>query len=123
MAKQLHAVLTSLCKDEALALVKNSNKGPGQGLDVWRRLCHEYEPNTAQSNQRLLKKFVSPNQVDAPGLRRALGVWDQSVKEYKDRTGKVFDDDYVFGSAGDVSRRSPKPTGMAGQQDHVFVCV
>ena len=33
---QLHVALVSLCKGEALTVVKNSRKG--QGLDEWRRL-------------------------------------------------------------------------------------
>ena len=50
---QLHVALVSLCSDEALVIVRNSEKA--MGLDAWRRLWREYDPNNAVSNFRLLR--------------------------------------------------------------------
>ena len=70
---QLQVALVSLCRDEALTIVRNSAKG--HGLDAWRRMCKEYEPTTDQANLRLLKRVLQPAQQSIDGLRTAMETW------------------------------------------------
>ena len=75
---QLHVALVSLCRDEALTVVKNS--GRHAGLNAWRRLNAEYEPNNPQANLRLLKRILQPAGCAIPPRgppcrHRVLGTW------------------------------------------------
>ena len=81
---QLQVALVSLCRDEALTIVRNSNKG--FGLDAWRRLCREYEPTTDQANLRLLKRVLQPPQQSIDNLRMAIETWEREYREYHERT-------------------------------------
>ena len=74
---QLHVALVSLCRDEALTVVKNSGKR--QGLNAWRRLNSEYEPNNPQANLRLLKRILQPAgaPVSLDALRQAIESWER----------------------------------------------
>jgi hypothetical protein len=87
---QLQVALVSLCRDEALTVVRNSAKG--QGLDAWRRLCREYEPTTDQANLRLLKKVLQPRQQTIDTLRSSMETWEREYREYHDRTGDELSD-------------------------------
>ena len=75
---QLQVALVSLCKDEALTVIKNSEKN--QGLDAWRRLNREYEPNNPQANLRLLKKVLQPAQQSIDTLRAAIETWEKELR-------------------------------------------
>eukprot|EP00971_Amphidinium_carterae_P316162 6284464-Amphidinium_carterae.1 len=66
----VHVALVSLCRDEALLIIRNSAKG--SGVDAWRRLTREYEPNMKQSNLRLLKKALQPDRVKLDQLRATM---------------------------------------------------
>ena len=50
--RQLHVALVSLTKGEAPSMMRNAVSG--SGVDGWRKLAREYEPNTAQSNTDFL---------------------------------------------------------------------
>lgn len=81
---QLHVALVSLCRDEALTVVKNSEKS--QGCDAWRRLHRAYEPNNPQANLRLLRKIIQPAQSSLEHLRQAVETWEASYRTYRERT-------------------------------------
>ncbi len=87
---QLQVALVSLCRDEALTVVRNSERG--QGLDAWRRLNREYEPNNPQANLRLLKKVLQPAQQSIDTLRASIETWEREYKMYSDRSGEVLSD-------------------------------
>ena len=42
---------------EQMSILKNAARG--NGLDVWRRFCHRYEPVNPQSNATMLKKLLA----------------------------------------------------------------
>ena len=81
LARQLHVSLTALCRDDALSLVKNSEKGPAMGLDAWRRLCKEFDPVNATSNRKLLRRLTHPPQASLDTLRRFLEEWEADLRE------------------------------------------
>ena len=87
---QLQVALVSLCRDEALTIVRNSAKG--HGLDAWRRMCKEYEPTTDQANLRLLKRVLQPAQQSIDGLRTAMETWERASREYQTRTSETLSD-------------------------------
>ena len=87
---QLQVALVSLCRDEALTVVRNSERG--QGLDAWRRLNREYEPSNPQANLRLLKKALQPAQQSIDTLRASIETWEREYKMYCDRSGEAFSD-------------------------------
>jgi hypothetical protein len=87
---QLHVALVSLCSDEALVIVRNSEKA--MGLDAWRRLWREYDPNNAVSNFRLLRSVISPKQVTIGEVRGAVEEWQRKYKEYSERTTETLPD-------------------------------
>ena len=87
---QLQVALVSLCRDEALTVVRNSERG--QGLDAWRRLNREYEPNNPQANLRLLKKVLQPAQQSIDTLRVSIETWEREYKMYSDRSGEAPSD-------------------------------
>ena len=87
---QLQVALVSLCRDEALLIIRNSAKG--SGLDAWRRLAREYEPNTEQSNLRLLKRVLQPRRVTLDQLRATMETWERELREYVERTGEQLSD-------------------------------
>ena len=87
---QLQVALVSLCRDEALTVVRNSERG--QGLDAWRRLNREYEPNNPQANLRLLKKVLQPAQQSIDTLRASIETWEREYRMYRDRSGEVLSD-------------------------------
>ena len=87
---QLQIALVSLCRDEALLIIRNSAKG--SGLDAWRRLAREYEPNTEQSNLRLLKRVLQPPRVGLDQLRATMETWERELREYVERTGEQLSD-------------------------------
>ena len=88
--KQLHVALVSLCKDEALTLVRKCFRT--SGLDAWRRLVKEYEPNTPQANLRLLRKILQSGQQTLTGLRPAIETWERDISRYQNRTGETLND-------------------------------
>eukprot|EP00971_Amphidinium_carterae_P052761 1038970-Amphidinium_carterae.1 len=88
--RQLHVALVSLCKDEALTVVRNSVQS--SGLDAWRRLVKEYEPNTPQANLRLLRKILQPPQQILSNLRPAIENWEKDLTKYRDRTQEDLSD-------------------------------
>ena len=77
---QLHVALVSLCRDEALTVVKNSEKS--QGCDAWRRLNRAYEPNNPQANLRLLRQIIQPSQTNLENLRQAVEAWEVAYRTY-----------------------------------------
>ena len=83
---QLQVALVSLCRDEALTVVKNSHKG--QGPDAWRRLNREYEPNNPQANRRLLLKILKPPQKPLDALRAGIETWEKDCKLYANRSSE-----------------------------------
>ena len=87
---QLQVALVSLCKDEALTIVRNSAKG--QGLDAWRRLCREYEPTNDAANLRLLRRILQPSQVGVDRLRSSMETWEREYRHYQERTGEDLSD-------------------------------
>ena len=67
--------LLSLCRDEALKVIRNSLKG--QGLDAWWRLSQEYEPSNEQSNLRHLnicaqRSKIGNTSTDSIAVGRAM---------------------------------------------------
>ena len=88
--QQLHVALVSLCRDEALTVVRNSSKG--QGLDSWRRLVKEYEPNTPQANLRMLKRVLQPTPQLLENLRSYMETWERETRIYQERTGERLSD-------------------------------
>lgn len=88
--RQLHVALVSLTKGEALSMMRNAVSG--SGVDGWRKLAREYEPNTAQSNYRLLGKILHPKSVDLKDLRSSLETWEKTYSEYVQRTGDQLTD-------------------------------
>ena len=88
--RQLHVALVSLTKGEALSMMRNAVSG--SGVDGWRKLSREYEPNTAQSNYRLLGKILHPKSVDLKDLRSSLETWEKTYSEYVQRTSDQLTD-------------------------------
>lgn len=68
------------------------NAVSGSGADGWRKLSREYEPNTAQSNYRLLGKILHPKSVELKDLRACLETWEKTYSEYVQRTGDQLTD-------------------------------
>ena len=87
---QLQVALVSLCRDEPLTIVRNSNKG--FGLDAWRRLCREYEPSTEQANFRILRRVLQPAQQSLDHLRMSIETWERETREYQDRSSEKLSD-------------------------------
>eukprot|EP00971_Amphidinium_carterae_P014303 282616-Amphidinium_carterae.1 len=87
---QLHVALVSLCRDDALTIIRNASKA--QGLDAWRKLHREFEPNNAQANLRLLKRVLHPSQQTLDNLRGALETWERELRVYRERTGESLSD-------------------------------
>ena len=69
--RQLHVCLTHLMDggSKAFEIVKNSQKH--LGLDAWRRLCRQYDPNNPAANMALLKKVLHPKPVSLDKLMGA----------------------------------------------------
>ena len=88
--RQLHVALVSLCRDEAMTIVRNGLKG--QGLDAWRKLTKEYDPVTPQANLRLLKRILQPSQQSLPNLRSYMESWEHDLRRYEARTGEQLPD-------------------------------
>ena len=90
----LHVALISLLRDEPLTVVRNSAEG--MGLDAWRRLCKEFDPETAPSNLQLLKKILQPKRHSSPeNLLTVIENWEQLIKLYESRSKDVVKDDYL----------------------------
>ena len=87
---QLHVALVNLTKDEPLDIVRNSAKH--MGLDAWRRLCREYNPNNPQSNMRLLKKILHTQTTELDKLKAAIETWESNYSMYKERTRESLTD-------------------------------
>ena len=90
LSARLHVALVSLCRDEALLIIRNSAKG--SGVDGWRRLVREYEPNAEQSNLRLLQRVLQPPRVTLDHLRATMETWECELREYVERTGEALSD-------------------------------
>ena len=88
---QLFVALVSLTEDDAKTIVKNSEKA--SGLDAWRRLWNEYDPNNPVANFRMLRKITHPPTcTELSVLRGAIESWETRYKEYKERTGETLGD-------------------------------
>ena len=89
--RQLHTALVSLTKGETLSILRNSLAQ--SGLDGWRRLSREYEPQTAQSNYHLLAKVLRPTKAkDLSSLRGAIETWERLYTQYQERTSDALSD-------------------------------
>lgn len=89
--RQLHTALVSLTKGETLSILRNSLAQ--SGLDGWRRLSREYEPQTAQSNYHLLAKVLRPAKAkDLSSLRGAIETWERLYTQYQERTSDALSD-------------------------------
>ena len=90
LTSQMHVALVSLCKDESLTVVKNSCTG--MGLDGWRRLNKEYEPNNPATNLGLLRKLIQPKLQPFDNSRTALETWEYDLLVYEQRSGDNLSD-------------------------------
>eukprot|EP00435_Cladocopium_sp_Y103_P028751 s1055_g7.t1 len=89
--RQLHVALVSLTKGETLSILRNSVAQ--SGLDGWRRLSREYEPQTAQSNYHLLAKVLRPARTkELSSLRGAIETWERLYTQYQERTSDSLSD-------------------------------
>ena len=73
-SNELYLLLTLLVTGEALAIVDNTD---GNGLEAWRRLAKEYDPETPQNLEDLLSSLIQPARVKTlEQITPALNLWD-----------------------------------------------
>ena len=83
-SRQLHFVLTMLCRGEALAMVQNA--GRGEGFVSWQRLCARYEPGTRTRLAGMLASlmrfsFQGDIQARTEQFERLILQWEAKAGE------------------------------------------
>ena len=84
MCSQLHAVLQSLCENEAFSIVRSS--GRGNGAEAWRKLVKRYDPSTGSRRRAMLKHVLSAQRVQKiEDLSHAIEKWEEALRLYEGR--------------------------------------
>ena len=97
MCSQLHAILQSLCENEAFSIVRSA--GRGNGAEAWRKLVKRYDPSTGNRRRSMLKHVLSPQRVQKiEELSHSIEKWEEALRLYEGRkradgTRHVLDDE------------------------------
>ena len=89
--KQLHTAIVHLTQDEALNLVRNTEKK--SGLEAYRRIYFEYDPQDPATNWQTLKKLQHCTPVPLERLKQRIEEWETMYRKYTQRTGETLNDD------------------------------
>ncbi len=79
---QLYTALADLLESEPLSIVKNTVGR--NGLEVWRKLHHCYDPQTASRTKDSYSQIVYTNPVPLEILSHAIDVWEEHYRQHVD---------------------------------------
>ena len=85
---KLFDLLITVCDGEAQQIVE---KNPGQGFEAWRQLAQRFNPigetYTFDKMNSLMHQPRCKTMAELPG---AIDKWEQSVKQYEERSSELF---------------------------------
>ena len=90
--EELYTFFSLTLGGEALTICE---KCVGNGFEVWRLLCKEYDAKTPENLQALGKALMYPERVKSMAVvYSALNKWDTQYRDYLIRTGAEITDDF-----------------------------
>jgi len=83
LSKCMYNVLVQVCKGRALNIVRDCERD--NGLECWRRLHAEYQPDSSLRYSAMLSGILSPNweQVTTANFLDTLQGWEVMVRDYQ----------------------------------------
>jgi hypothetical protein len=86
-ARLLYKILMLKTTDKAIRIVQNGD--PGDGVDAWRRLVFQYDPNLASMSQSYLKMLLGiPRAKDANEAVADIHKLEDYVRKYEKNRDK-----------------------------------
>ena len=90
--EELYTFFSLTLGGEALTICE---KCVGNGFEVWRLLCKEYDAKTAQNLQALMKALMYPERAKNMGaVSTSLNKWETQYRDYLIRSGAELTDDF-----------------------------
>ena len=75
---QVYVALAELLEGEALDIVQNTARGAG--LEAWRKLVRNFDPQTVGRKRTLLSRNINPGTVKVHELSRPIEQWEERVR-------------------------------------------
>jgi hypothetical protein len=88
LSAQLYYVLCLSVKDRALEKLRAAPVG--NGLEVWRLFCEEWEPRQRMRFTAMLTSILRVELKDP--VLPALELWERSIREYEQQSGETVSD-------------------------------
>ena len=88
ISSQLYYVLALSCKDRALEKLRAAPIG--NGLEIWRLFCDEWEPRQRMRFTAMLTSILHTELMDP--IISSLEAWERAVREYEQQSGDVVSD-------------------------------
>ena len=80
---QVYVALAELLEGEALDIVQNTARGAG--LEAWRKLVRNFDPQTVGQKRTLLSRNINPGTVKVHELSRPIEQWEERVRSCQSR--------------------------------------
>ena len=80
-ARVLYAALVNLCRGKALTLARRC--GRGEGFELWRRLCVEYQSSVGARTTAMLVGVLTPHWDDSRPFLDVLSEWELGIEDYE----------------------------------------
>ena len=88
ISAQLHYVLALSCKERALEKLRAAPIG--NGLEIWRLFCEEWEPRQRMRFTAMLTSILRIELKDP--IISSLEVWERAIREYEQQSGDDVSD-------------------------------
>ena len=93
---QVYFALAELLEGEALDIVQNTARGAG--LEAWRKLVKNFDPQTVGRKRTLLSRNINPGTVKVHELSRPIEQWEERVRSCQSRAREKILMTYVLES-------------------------
>ena len=91
ISTQMYTSIAQLVEGEALVIVKNVDEN--NGVEVWRKLCHRFDPQTAGRRRSAMSRILNPGQSKMAEFSSDIEKWEDRVHQYEKRRNRPLDDD------------------------------
>jgi hypothetical protein len=76
---QLYQLLTLLLEDDALQTLMNVSEG--HGMEWWRMVARQHEPQTASARRQKIMAIIKGEGITGP-YRVRLAMWEKMIKDF-----------------------------------------
>ena len=86
--EHMYAIFTQILLGEALDFAKNTVEG--SGLEVWRKICRRWDPQTESRNQTALLKIMQPPKCRLSDILAGIEKIEEQIRVYESRSGEII---------------------------------